>query len=259
MAATTQPAKPGYPRVDLVPGYVVDANWPAERPEEPWGQMAGVTTDADGNVWTLNRGKLPVQVFSPDGKLVQTWPNAPIRSGHQIRIDAQGNVWIADYKAHVVSKFDPAGKPLLTIGTQGEAARTSSHFNLPTDIAIAPSGDVFITDGYANNRVVHCDANGKFVNAWGSSGIERRRILAAPLHRDRLQGLLYVADRNNNRIQVFEQSGKVPPRVERADGAVDHCASATGRAIRRSAPRRSRCRGRREHGRIPPRTRSSCA
>jgi sugar lactone lactonase YvrE len=170
--------------------------------------MAGAAVDADGNIWTLNRGALPVQVFSPDGKLLQSWPHAPINSGHQIRIDGHGFVWIADYKDHVVRKFDRAGKVLLTIGQPGHGGDDPMHFNLPTDIAIAPGGDLFITDGYGNNRVVHCDANGKFISQWGRMGVGPGEFsLPHSIVMDS-KGLLYVADRNNNRIQVFDQAGR---------------------------------------------------
>lgn len=202
-----EPSRPYYPRVDLVPGYVVDPVWPAQRPKVAWGQMAGAAVDGEGNIWTLNRGSIPVQVFSPQGQLIRMWPASKLTSGHQIRIDHAGNVWIADYKGHCIREFDQAGTPLLTIGTPGEAGEDERHFNLPTDIAVAPSGDVFITDGYANNRVVHCDASGKFVAAWGKLGVgEGEFSLPHSIVIDS-RGLLYVADRNNNRIQVFDQSG----------------------------------------------------
>ena len=206
--AMPEPSRPYYPRVDLVPGYVVDPVWPAQRIKVPWGPMAGATIDGNGNIWTLNRGSIPVQCFSPQGQLLHMWPASKLVSGHQIRVDRVGNVWIADYRGHCIRKFDKAGTPLLTIGTPGEAGDDDRHFNLPTDMAIAPSGDVFISDGYANNRVVHCDANGKFVKAWGRLGVADGEFSLPHSIVIDSRGLLYVADRNNNRIQVFDQSGK---------------------------------------------------
>jgi sugar lactone lactonase YvrE len=202
------PSRPYYPHADLVPGYVVDPVWPAGRLKEPWGPVAGITIDGNGNVWTLNRGNMPVQVFTPEGRIMQAWPATNITSGHQIRIDREGNIWIADYRAHAVRKFDRSGNPLLTIGVPGQAGTDEKHFNLPTDVAITSNGDVFISDGYANNRIVHCDAKGNFVKAWGKLGIgDGEFSLPHSIVMDS-KGLLYVADRNNNRIQVFDQSGK---------------------------------------------------
>jgi sugar lactone lactonase YvrE len=203
-----EPARPYYPRADLAAGYVVDPQWPLAKPLIPWGSMAGATVDAHGNIWTLNRGTQPVQVFSPEGKLLQMWPNTYVKAGHQIRIDRDGNIWIPDYRLHVVRKLDRSGQLLLTIGIPDWPGTDDRRLNMPTDVAFAPNGDVFISDGYRNNRIVHCDANGKFIKAWGRMGVaEGEFSLPHSIVMDS-KGLLYVADRNNNRIQVFDQSGK---------------------------------------------------
>ena len=202
------PARPYYPRADLAPGYVVDPNWPLLKPTTPWMSMAGAAVDAHGNIWTLNRGTQPVQVFSPEGRLLQIWPNTYVKAGHQIRIDREGNIWIPDYKLHVVRKLDRSGQLLLTIGLANWSGTDDKRLNMPTDVAFAPNGDVFISDGYANNRIVHCDADGKFIKAWGTMGVEPGQFsLPHSIVMDS-RGLLYVADRNNNRIQVFDQFGR---------------------------------------------------
>ena len=100
------------------------------------------------------------------------------------------------------------GKLLLTLGTPGEPGEDSTHLNRPTDIATTSGGDLFVTDGYSNNRVVHFDQHGHFVTAWGSLGVGRGQFslphsIAADSH-----GRLYVADRNNARVQVFDQTGR---------------------------------------------------
>jgi sugar lactone lactonase YvrE len=208
-AAQAPPPQPDYPKINLVPGYAVDPEWPRQRPEKPWGEMSGVSIDRDGNIWTLNRSETPVQVFSPDGKLLQTWSNEHVKKGHQIRFDPRdGNVWITDLILHVARKFDRTGKPLLTIGTPGEAGADDKHLFLPTDIAIAPSGEVFISDGYGNNRIVHCDATGKFINSWGSMGVKDGEFSLPHSIVIDSKAQLYVADRNNGRVQVFDQTGK---------------------------------------------------
>ena len=210
-------ARPYYPRADLAPGYVVDPQWPLAKPVIPWGPMAGATVDAHGNIWTLNRGQHPVQVFSPEGRLLQLWPNTHINAGHQIRIDPDGNVWVPDYRLHVVRKLDRSGELLMTIGIPNwpgtddrpapDDQSSGPRLNMPTDVAFAPNGDVFIADGYRNNRIVHCDANGKFIKAWGKMGVGPGEFSLPHSIVIDSKGLLYVADRNNNRIQVFDQSG----------------------------------------------------
>jgi len=203
-----EPARPYYPRADLAAGYVVDPQWPLAKPLIPWGPMAGAAVDAHGNIWTLNRGNQPVQVFSPEGRLLQIWPNTYVKAGHQIRIDRDGNIWIPDYRLHVVRKLDRSGQLLLTIGIPNWSGTDDRRLNMPTDVAFAPNGDVFISDGYANNRIVHCDANGKFIKSWGKIGVAPGEFSVPHSIVMDSKGLLYVADRNNNRIQVFDQSGK---------------------------------------------------
>src|SRR6185436_11303725 len=106
-----------------------------------------------------------------------------------------------------VRQYSPDGKLLLTLGTPGEKGEDESHMNMPTDMAVAPSGDVFVSDGYGNNRVVHFDKRGKFVKAWGKRGAGPGEFnLPHAICMDS-KGRLYVADRTNARIQVFDQSG----------------------------------------------------
>jgi DNA-binding beta-propeller fold protein YncE len=117
-------------------------------------------------------------------------------------------VWLADTANHVVLKCTPEGKLLRTLGTPGRYGCDESHFNRPTDMAITPDGQVFVTDGYGNARVVHFDANGRFVKEWGKLGTGPGEFSLPHAIALDSKGRLYVADRNNARIQVFEQSGR---------------------------------------------------
>jgi hypothetical protein len=199
---------PNYPKVNVVSGYKWVEGWPKKPAEAVWAAMSGITVDASDNIWTLNRGNIPIQVYRPDGSLVRSWGQGVFGNAHQIRFDKDGNVWITDNGFHTVSKFTQDGKLLLTLGTKGESGEDNSHFNQPTDLAISPSGDVFISDGYVNSRVVHYDKNGKFVKAWGKLGVAPGEFsLPHGIAMDS-RGRLYVVDRNNGRVQVFEQSGK---------------------------------------------------
>jgi streptogramin lyase len=200
---------PDYPKVDVVAGYRWVENWPQKPAEAVWAAMSGIAVDSSNNIWTLNRGNIPIQVYRPDGSLVRMWGQGGVFGNpHQVRFDKDGNVWTADNGFHTVSKFTPEGKLLLTLGTKGAAGEDNSHFNQPTDLVVSPSGDVFISDGYVNSRVVHYDKNGKFVKAWGKLGTGPGEFsLPHGIGMDS-KGRLYVVDRNNGRVQVFEQSGK---------------------------------------------------
>ncbi|MDA0833431.1 MAG: peptidyl-alpha-hydroxyglycine alpha-amidating lyase family protein [Planctomycetota bacterium] len=190
--------------------YDVDATWPL-RPEgiSHTGGVAGIAVDADDNIWVLQRGDDPIQIYRPDGTFVRTWGKGMFIGPHQLRIDREGNVWVADFRAHVIQKFTPEGELLLTLGTREQSGEDESHFYRPTDMAITPAGDIFVTDGYGNRRVVHFDKTGKFIKTWGKYGTKPGEfVLPHSIVLD-AKGRLFVADRNVGRIQVFEQSGKV--------------------------------------------------
>ena len=144
----------------------------------------------------------------PDGRLVRAWGEGLFREPHQIRFDREGYLWLADSGLHLVRKFDPDGKLLLTLGTAGVPGDDSAHFNRPTDMAITSTGEVFVSDGYGNNRIVHFDRDGRFVKAWGSLGTEPGQFSLPHSIAVDSRGRLYVADRNNARVQVFDQDGK---------------------------------------------------
>jgi hypothetical protein len=170
--------------------------------------MPGVAVDADDNVWVFTRAKPPVQVYSPEGKLLRSWGSDWVQTAHQIKFDQEGNVWLADAGLHVVCKCTPEGKVLLTIGTPGERGVDERHLNMPTDMVVSPqTGDVFIADGYGNSRVARFDREGKFIKAWGTMGTGRLQFSIPHAIEMDAKGRLYVADRNNIRIQVYDQEG----------------------------------------------------
>jgi sugar lactone lactonase YvrE len=197
----------GYPKTNLAVGYAVDPDWPQKPPEITWRYMAGVAVDSKDQVWTLNAVDPPVQVYDKSGSLIKTWGNGLFKGPHYLRIDHEGNIWIADYSRHVVRKFTPDGEVLLTLGTMDEPGDDDLHLSGPTDMAISPAGDVFVTDGYGNNRVVHYDAQGRFVKTWGKLGVDAGDLSQPHSIAMDSQGRLYVAERNNARIQLFDQDG----------------------------------------------------
>jgi hypothetical protein len=201
--------QPNYPPKPTVTEYKVDPSWP-KRPAElgPKAAVPGIAVDRQDRVWCLERGKVPVQVYSRDGDLVASWGQGQFKGPHSLRFDSQGNVWITDFAAHVVKKLTPEGKLLLTLGTPGKPGDDETHFNGPTDTAITPAGDVFVSDGYGNRRVVHFDAQGKFVKAWGQYGGGPGQFCLPHQIVVDSRGVLYVADRNSGRVQLFDQQGK---------------------------------------------------
>jgi DNA-binding beta-propeller fold protein YncE len=202
-------ADPVYPKVNAALGYKVDPAWPKRPADHPWAEMPGVAIDAQDRVYCFTRADPPVQVFDAEGNFIRSWGQDLFQSAHHIKVDHQGNIWLADIKLHVVRKCTPEGKLLLTLGTPGVEGNDEAHFNMPTDVAITPGGDVFVADGYGNARVVHFDKHGKFVKTWGTLGSNPGQFSTMHAIAADSQGRLYVADRNNVRVQVFDQAGKL--------------------------------------------------
>jgi len=196
-----------YPRINLSTWYQVDPAWPQRPGNIQWGAMSGVAVDAEDHVWVLSRAQPAVQVYQPDGKFLLSWGQGQIGTAHQIKFDSQGNVWVVDVGSQVILQFTPQGKLLRTLGTPGQAGCDERHFNKPTDVVITPGGEIFVSDGYGNGRVVHFDKDGKFVKAWGKLGTGPGELSLPHAIALDSQGRLYVADRNNARIQVFAQDG----------------------------------------------------
>ena len=197
-----------YPHVNVATGYIVDAKWPQRPPEVNWSDMPGVAVDAADRVYVYTRALPPVQVYSADGKFLRSWGDESIKGAHHIKIDGDGNVWIAVYAAHVVQQYTPDGKLLRTLGTMNKPGRDKDHFNQPTDMAITASGDIYISDGYQNARVVHFDKDGKYVKEWGEPGQKPGQFSIPHAIAVDSKNRIYVADRNNVRVQVFDAGGK---------------------------------------------------
>ncbi len=191
------------------PCYAVDTGWPKKPAGAEWAAMPGITVDLKDNIYIFTRSEPTVQVYRPDGTLVRSFNTENHQAAHHIQIGPKGNIWLTDHKGQVVEKYSPAGKRLLTLGEPGVAGDDESHFNGPTDMAVLPSGDIFVSDGYGNQRIVHFDKDGRFVKQWGTAG-EGPGQFALPHAIVADSGnRLYVADRENCRIQVFNTDGKL--------------------------------------------------
>jgi sugar lactone lactonase YvrE len=186
-----------------------------------WGNTSAVDVDADGHIWVADKcGALlctdrtedPIQEFDLSGTLLKSFGSGMMISPHGIHIDRGGNVWVTDNgeaagKGQQVLKFSRDGKLLMTLGRAGMHGADGETFNQPTDVAVAPNGDVFVSDGHVNARIVKFSSDGRFIKAWGRKGGGPGEFdLPHALAFDS-QGRLFVGDRSNSRIQIFDQEG----------------------------------------------------
>ncbi len=202
-----------------------------------WGSTSGVDVDVDGrSVWVAERcgafappslikpgvpfacdgsSLHPILKFDADGNLVKAFGAGLLLFPHGIHVDREGNVWVTDGlgkdgKGHQVFKFSPEGKVLLTLGKAGQAGSGPDEFNAPSSVYVAPNGDIFVGDGHGretNARIVKFDKNGRFIKSWGRKGAGPGEIdIPHALAMDS-RGRLFVGDRQNNRIQIFDQDG----------------------------------------------------
>jgi DNA-binding beta-propeller fold protein YncE len=186
------------------------------------GSAIGVEIDRDGkSLWVFDRcsandcagsNVAPIMKFDPSGKLLTSFGAGMFAFPHGLAVDRDGNVWATDGKRHIVVKFAPDGKVLMTLGHQDAPGDGNDSFNQPSDVVIAANGDIFVADGHggkSNDRIVRLSKDGKFIKAWGHHG-------KAPGEFDTPHGIaldsagrVFVADRVNSRVQVFDPDGNL--------------------------------------------------
>ena len=187
--------------------YAVDAQWPNLPSGWNFGETPGVAVDGKGHVYVFHRGANPIMEFAPDGRMVRSWGDGMFIRAHAVRIDPEGNIWTVDNDTHQVLKMDPSGRVRMVIGRRGQSGETDELFNRPTDVAFGPNGEIYVTDGYGNSRVVKFSKEGRYITAWGKHGKgEGEFDLPHTVAVDQ-QGRVYVGDRENYRVQVFDADG----------------------------------------------------
>lgn len=180
-------------------------------PQGDWalGMVSWVAADREGLTYLLQRGDKadPVIVLDRNGKIVRSWGKGLYTTPHAIRVDRQGNVWTTDAASSMVYKFSPEGKTLLQIEVGGQPT-PCGNFCSTTDVAFAANGNVFIADGYRNARILEYSRDGKKLREWGSAGTGPGQFRLPHSIQIDDNGVIYVADRENGRIQRFTSEGK---------------------------------------------------
>jgi sugar lactone lactonase YvrE len=192
--------------------YTVDAEWARLPAGTTWnGNTSWITADGRGQVMVLVRTAPYFRVFNRDGAFVRAFGDDGLfQSAHSVTIDAQGALWVTDSAAHAVHKFSPEGRLLMTLGRKGEAGDNTSRdrFNQPNHVAIAANGEIYVSDGYVNARVVQFASDGRFLRIIGGGKGSQPGQLQLP-HGVALdsRGRILINDSDNQRVSVFDRNG----------------------------------------------------
>jgi len=171
-------------------------------------EASGVALNSKGHIFLFQRGKPMLTEYDENGAFLRSLGEGLFTHPHGLRIDRDDNVWTTDDGSHLVLKLSPAGHVLLVLGRKDVAAESDWLFNQPTDVAFGENGEVYVSDGYGNSRVVKFDREGKFLKAWGKYGSGPGEFNLPHSVVVDGQGNVYVGDRENKRIQIFDAEGK---------------------------------------------------
>jgi DNA-binding beta-propeller fold protein YncE len=212
------------PRNDLPQPYRTTRDWGAPPAGAPWAAVTAVEPAPDGTIYVVHRcfenscagrSEPPILKFLADGRLLASWGAGLFVFPHGATVDRAGNLWVTDArgdagKGHQVFKFSPDGAVLMTLGQAGVSGSGRDLFDQPTDVVVAPGGDIFVTDSHrngTNNRVVRFASDGTYVAEWGRKGSGPGELSEPHTIAIDSQGRLFVGDRENNRIEIFDQDG----------------------------------------------------
>ena len=188
--------------------YIVDKNWWTLPEGWEFGWIPAVAVDSQDRVYVYSRSEHPMVVFDRDGNFLTSWGDDILKDAHGIFIDAEDNIYCVERETHVMHKFTTDGELLMTLGTIDQPGAEGEPFNLPTDFALGPDGEIFISDGYGNARIHKFSPDGELIRSWGKPGTGPGEfnlphcVRVDPLNR------VMVADRENNRIQFFTLDGE---------------------------------------------------
>ena len=204
--------------------YHLVEDWPRLSDGLVLGQVTGVDLDSRGRVYIFHRAErfwggedieldfiaspTVLVVEAETGEVLEQWGAETFVMPHGLTIDDQDNIWVTDVGLHQVFKFDTTGNLLMTLGEAGVPGEDETHFNMPTDVAIAPDDSFFISDGYGNSRIAKFSGAGEFITSWGMRGASAGQFDVPHSLALDSQGHLYVADRGNARIQIFDETGQ---------------------------------------------------
>jgi sugar lactone lactonase YvrE len=189
--------------------YKVAEGWGKPPRGWEWGWIPAVACDSQDRVFVYSRSEHPLVIFDRDGNFLASWGEDILKDAHGIYIDADDNVYCIERNTHCVRKFSSDGELVMTLGTPGQpATEEGDPFNRPTDLAIASTGELFVSDGYGNARVHKFSPDGELLLSWGERGSGPGQFALPHCVRVDKYDRVWVCDRENNRIQIFDTDGR---------------------------------------------------
>jgi len=191
--------------------YTIDENW-ADIPDGQWaGSTSWVAANGKGQILVMVRTAPYFRLFNRDGTFIRSWGEAGMyNNAHSVSFDQDGNIWSTGAARHVVHKYSPEGELLMTLGNMDEAGDNQSHslFNQPNHVAVADNGDIYVSDGYQNSRIIQFNSTGEFIRIIGGIQGSEDGFLDLP-HGVAVDsaGRIIVNDSANQRISVFDSNG----------------------------------------------------
>ena len=196
--------------------YALVDDWPGAATAATLGQPVGVAV-MGAEVVVFHRGRTEPAPYHPDdlvvfldaatGDRLRAWGKDFFVQPHGLHVDREGNVWTTDIARHQVFKFSGGGELLLTLGQESTAGKDRLHFDQPTDVAVGPGGNIFVTDGYGNRRIVKFDPDGNYLMEWGREGSGPAEFVNPHAIIVNAGGHLLISDRENNRVQKYDTAG----------------------------------------------------
>lgn len=199
-------------------------HWPQLPDGTELGQVSGIGVDSSGAVYVFHRAdkiwegedlaletiaSATILVFDPEtGTLIAQWGTDLFVMPHGLTIDHEDNLWLTDVGLHQVFKFDRIGNLLMVLGERGVPGQDTTHFNMPTDVAVDSDGSFYVSDGYRNSRIIKFSSEGEYITSWGSYGAEPGQFDVPHSIALDSKGRVYIADRGNARLQVFDGNGQ---------------------------------------------------
>ncbi len=191
-------------------------DWAKLPPGWRFKEIGAVGVDRDDNVYVFNRGEHPMIVFDREGNFLRSWGEGLFPRAHGLHMSPDDTIWLTDDGDHTVRQCTLEGKVLLTLGVPGKPApfMSGEPFHRCTHTALGPDGSVFVSDGYGNARVHKFDPKGRLLLSWGEPGTDPGEFNIVHNITCDADGFVYVADRENHRVQVFELERQVPGAME---------------------------------------------